>query len=432
MSLWAAVNLPVVDAFGGIYFVADSWLMRIQPNGSLHWQRYMSGMSTDSGAALAGDKLIFRDDTGRVTAYNPLNGSVLWTATSTSASSIVRPFLIGSVSGNIFALNATGSLLTLSTANGAVLSQRKLLRCNAAHTYCMFALGSDDTVYYTNRSMVFKVEGSVESTLGSGATAPVVYNNAALGIDTILSVTTSSSLACYGSDGAALWTVQLPYRSNTVNNGTALPAITTDGSVVVVDLAGFCHKLDATTGQLLWKISVVSNGIAIVPPVVGGDGSIYLYTQSQGSPWSTANLSALHSRGSLRWVDNNASRSWYVPLPPLAIGPSNELVVIDGRGLVKYAVVQPSASPTPSARPTIPLTATPSASFNALLVQRFAGQVCVGIPVSSSYQFCECIPVSAGRLRETPRLRVCPHFPICIWFALLCRWVVFWRRNGPL
>jgi outer membrane protein assembly factor BamB len=192
--------------------------------------------------------------------------------------------------GNLYALDANGSLLWTCEANSPLISAA--------------TLGPDGTAYVgskAGRLFAIDIGGNVRWT---HTTEGMVYSSPAVSADgnQVYVCSEDGKLHALGRDGSELWNFETAGFGVVGGSILASPTVADDGTVYVAGLYDSnLYALDPNDGNTNWVCHFDSNGWPVASPVVGPDGTIYQMLVYD------ANLYAIDpNNGSIIWAADMA------------------------------------------------------------------------------------------------------------------------------
>jgi outer membrane protein assembly factor BamB len=261
---------------------------------------------------------------GRTPVVGPQSAALAWTYETDDTGLGARSPVVGT-DGTLYVVDAAG--LTALSPAGTLL-----WRFQPGGAVSVPALGSDGTIYVGSPVGLAALApaGSVAWTYPSGATggATVAPNG------TVYAIGSGPAVYALLPDGTLQWRQEVP-------GVFGMPALGPAGILYVTGSREACNiefcvsfgrifALDPATGRSRVVYSNLATGVFTSPPVVGGDGTIYVGTDPD---LSAAALFAIRPSGGRKW---RRKVGGFIESPP-ALGADGTVYVAGGDGFV-YAI----------------------------------------------------------------------------------------------
>ena len=220
--------------------------------------------------------VLIGDSTGQVSALDGHNGAVKWTFQTAGGASFVPSTNIGS-DGTVYVNAGIGYALDGRTGTQKWKADPGAGYRNTSGFSSPPAIGLLNTVYFGGSDPLYAVDGLTGAILWKVSSPNSIagsFTTPAVGSDgTVYCLHTGQPSVLYAFDGrtgAKQW--QFIVQSDLdVEKGS--PAIAADGTVYVAG-RNQLYALDPAAGSKKWTGGGIFNGQS---PVIGGDGTIYLY-----------------------------------------------------------------------------------------------------------------------------------------------------------
>lgn len=302
-DVWSS---PAVSADGSIYFGAGSffsgsygYMFSLRQDGTLQWSREF------------------------IPFNYPHDGSGIVSSPMISPSGYI---IVGSGDGYLYKLDPfTGSGISVFSTSYGLSSSA--------------SMSPNGVTYFTAAGQLYAVSSTGYWSL------PAAYGNRetpALSSSGDIYVLGDNAVRSIGSDGSLRWTYS---GCGTID---ASPGVGGDDTVYALSNIGFLCAINHD-GTLRWRYAIgsgysPSNGDG---PTIGGDGTIYVQSNSDGYAY------AVNPDGTLKWRFFTGGGSSPV------IGADGTLYISSGSGLLAIGLGSPP-SPSPTATPTATSTMTPT------------------------------------------------------------------------
>jgi len=351
----SGLSSPAIGRDGTIYITGGTTLYALDPNGTRKWSYAISAgaSSARSSPAIASDGTVYVGGNNVLYAVNP-NGTYKWNCAVSGAitnSPTIGPdgviYIATQSTGNLYAINSTGSQKWLKTGLGGMHVTSPTVSADGATVYIaggstLWAFntagsGSQKWTYgigaSTTSSAALSPDGStvyvgsgngylyaVRSSNGSfvwrtwvSFKASVTSASPAVGPDgTIYQGSNYGSLYAVNPDGTEKWIFES--KSDDIRSSVA---INSDGTAILASYDGYVRGLDSSTGAEKWHHLLPGNNFA--SPAITVNGTIVMATMSGivygnigGTPPATVPPSDLtitmpsDTQALLSWHDNSS------------------------------------------------------------------------------------------------------------------------------
>lgn len=264
-------TLFVTTGFGDVFSVDPA-------TGNVNW-RHKLNQKTSGGPVYSRGKVIIVSGNSAVTTLRADNGRIAWTRdTEQAATGLVGaggaaaagrvayiPFATGEVSANL--IDSGFQLWTQALSGGRVGVAREFVNAFSGEPVV-----TRDTVYVGTQAgkltAINKRNGERRWTLNDGALAPVWPAGGSL----FMLSDENKLKRLDASDGATLWSVQLPSFENPEkfkNPIAHFGPILAGDALIIASTDGALRKYDPTSGSFIGELNI-PGGAATTPAVAGG------------------------------------------------------------------------------------------------------------------------------------------------------------------
>lgn len=257
----------------------DYKLNAVNPvDGAVLWKTDL-GSGVNTSPALGSNGLIYIGSANTYFGINASNGSIVWSVPANSPGNAA----IGG-DGTVY-VPVINKLLALNKATGATKwafqTGSPVGGIGAGTPGAPAVSGADGTIYYSGQDgHVYAIEPSCGTQKWKFALGAFLLSHPTLSADgTKLYVHVSNKVyALNASSGTVAWQAD-------VAGGGAVPAVTSNGSVIVMDSNGKLTSLNGATGASQWTFNsgvTSTNGLTVaIARIAGGDVIYFTGTGSQ-------------------------------------------------------------------------------------------------------------------------------------------------------
>jgi len=298
---------PLIDA-NGILYCPDEFhkIYAIYPNGTIKWQRDLTGNNYMHQPALGTDGTIYLGTDKHFYALYS-NGTTKWILPiqnhfcSDPVIGSDDTIYAGTINGSFYAINPNG------TVNWTY---------NIGYRIIGASIDSKGNIYFTGRYADYLYCLNPDGSLRWKFEAHMVMDAPTIGENDTIYIDTDYYLIAINPNGTEKWKMHLP------GFGTS-PSIAPDGTLVFSSYQGpLVAGVKPDDGSILWSYRTNSDSRYKTPPCIGNDGTIY-FAEDSGY------LYALTSNGLFKWRTRLTTE--YTPYDGMYVESSPS---IDSNGIV--------------------------------------------------------------------------------------------------